>query len=235
MRCTKTRWPGTELVLLPSGPRTTELLLASVLLFVSRAGGFEVDAEERRAEERDNDGRPDGPEDIRDGIRDRHGIEYGLGLIGRQVQAGDRVGREPHRRRDRLRPGVEPRCRAHVVACELGAEIRRQETEHADDGREQGLRHAVLRDAAHELRADAVADREQEHQEEEGLERARDVDPELPDNDGGDERCRHGAEPETLIREGPDVISDRERQKDRDLGILAKCVCEPIEHGSPHR
>jgi hypothetical protein len=56
------------------------------------------------------------------------------------------------------------------------------------DRREERLRHAVPGDAAHELRPDGVADGEQEHQEDRRLERLRDGDPDLPDQDAGQER-----------------------------------------------
>ena len=60
------------------------------------------------------------------------------------------------------------------------------------------MRYAVLRDAAHELRTDAVADGEEEHQEGEGLQRSGHRDADLADDHRRDQRRRHRAEADAL-------------------------------------
>ena len=148
-------------------PGPPDLLLAPVLLLVALARGLEIDAEQRRAEQRNDDGRSDRAEDVGHRIGDRHGVQQLLGLLGRQAETVDRVGRKTHRCRDGLRAGIKSRGGADVVTGDLGDDDRGDQTEHADHRGKHRLRNAILRDAAHELRSDPVADGEQEHQEEE--------------------------------------------------------------------
>ena len=120
--------------------------------------------EQLRAEHGDHDRRADGAEHVGHRVRDRHRVEHGLGLRRRGMpEPVDGVGREAHRGGDRLRARVEARRVAEVVADELGDHDGDHQAEHALDHREERLRQAVLGDAAHELRPDAVADGEQEH------------------------------------------------------------------------
>ena len=152
----------------------------------------------------------------------------GLGLIGGQAQPVDGVGREAHRGGDGLRPRVEPGRIAEVVARELRDRDRDQEAEQALDGREERLRHAVSGDAPHELRPDGVADREQEHQEDRRLQRLRDGDPDLSDQDTGQQRGGDRPQADALEGELAKVVADGKREKDRDLRVLLQRRKEPI-------
>ena len=87
-----------QLVLIPSRSRTAELLLASVFLFVLPTRGFEIDAEQGRAEQGDDYRGAESAKNIGDGIGDRHRIEQALGFFGRQAQPVDRIGGQAHRR-----------------------------------------------------------------------------------------------------------------------------------------
>ena len=160
-----------QLELVPGCAGTAQLLLAAVLLLVALARGLEIDAEQGRAEQGKNNRGPDRAEDVGDGIGDRHRVQELLGLFGRQTEAVDRIGRQAHRRRDRLRTCIEPGGGADVIAGYPGADIGGAQTEQADHRGKQRLRNTVLRDAAYELRSHPVADREQEHQEKGRLER----------------------------------------------------------------
>ena len=216
--------------LVPGRAGTAGFLLAAVLLLIPFARGLEIDAEERRAKQRQNDGGSDRSENIRDGVGHRHRIQCFLGFLGRQAKAVDGIGRQAHRRGDRLRSGIEPRGRADAITRELGADIGRSQTEKADHDGKQRLRNAVLRDAAHELRSDAVADGEQEHQEKHRLERTADRDPELSDDDRRNQRRGHRPETKSLVGERAEVIPEGQRQEDGDLRIAAKRLHEPVNH-----
>ena len=170
----------------------------------------------------DHDRRADGAEHVGHRVGDRHRVEQRLGLVGGQAQPVDGVGREAHRGGDRLRARVEPRRVAEVVAGHLGDRDGDQQAEHALDHREDRLRQAVLGDAADELRPDAVADGEQEHQEDGRLEGLRDRDPDLSDQDAGEQRGGDRPEADALEGELAEVVPDGEREKDRDLRVLAQ-------------
>ena len=219
-----------QLELVPGRAGTAGFLLAAVLLLIPLARRLKIDAKERRAEQRQNNGGSDGSENVGDGVGDRHRIQYFLGFLGRQAEAVDRIGRQAHRRRDRLRSGIEPRSRADVVARQLRAEIGGSEAEEADHHGKQRLRKSVLRDAAHELRSNAVADGEQEHQEEDRLERTADRDPKLADDHRRDQRRGDRSKTKALVGEGAEVIPERQGQEDGDLRIAAKRLHEPINH-----
>jgi hypothetical protein len=62
-------------------------------------------------------------------------------------------------------------------------------------------------DAAHELRANAVSDGKQEHQEEDRLHLARDGNVHLADEHAGQQRARHRAKAEAAELDGPDPIA----------------------------
>ena len=121
-----------QIELVPGRPGPADRLLAAVLLLISLAGLFKIDAEQNRAEQSDDDGGSDRTEDVGDCVGDRHAVEQVLGFLGRQPEAVDGVGAEPHRGRDRLRARVETNSRPDVIARKLGDEIGRQEAEHAD-------------------------------------------------------------------------------------------------------
>jgi hypothetical protein len=65
-----------------------------------------------------------------------------------------------------------------------------------------------------------IADGEQEHQEDGRLQRLRDRDSDLPDQDTGEQRGRHRSKADALERELAEVIAQTKRQEYRDLGVL---------------
>ncbi len=66
---------------LPGRARAADFLAAAaLLLLVVLARGFEIDAEQLRAEDGNDDRRADGTEHVGHGIGDRHRVEQGLGL-----------------------------------------------------------------------------------------------------------------------------------------------------------
>ena len=203
---------------------------AALLLLVVLAGGDQVDAEQRRSDHRDHDRRADGAEHVGHRVGDRNRVDQALGLVGLQSQPVDGVGREAHRGGERLRPRVEPRRVAEVVADELTDQDRDDQAEHALDGREERLRQSILRYAAHELRSDAVADGEEEHEEDRRLEGLRDGDPDLSDQDPGQQRRGDRPQADAPELELAEVEPDREREEDRDLRVLAQRVEEPADH-----
>ena len=140
----------------------------------------------------------------------------------------DLVRRDADRGRDRLRAGVEPDRVAEIEPGDLRADdgTSRQSAQH--DQREQDLLRAVLAQAAKELRPDAVADGEQEQQEEGRLDRPRDVDAQLADGDRRQQRRRDVAQVEAgqLLRADPEA--ERERQKERELRIRAQRFDKPV-------
>ncbi len=143
--CTLLDAESTQLELVPGRAGTARFFLpASVLLLVALARGLEIDAEQGRAEQRQDDRGPDRAEDVGDGIGDRHRIQQLLGFVRRQLEAVDRIGGKAHRRRDRLRTGIEPRGGAEVIAGDLGGDNGGGQTEHAHHRGEYGLRDAVL-------------------------------------------------------------------------------------------
>ena len=223
-----------QIELVPGRPGPADRLLAAVLLLVALARLFKIDAEQSRAEQGDDDRGSDRAEDVGYGIGDRHAVEQVLGFLGRQPEAVDGVSAEPHRRRDRLRACVEAyrRYRRHSrPAWRRGRRPARQNTQCTDG--EQGLRQTILGDATHELRPDRVADRKQEHEEEERLQRPRDRDAELADDHCRDQRRSHCAKAKPFIGKRPEVVPEGQGNEDGDLGILTQRVREPSEHGFP--
>ena len=151
-------------------------------------------------------------------------------MIGGQAQPVDGVGREPHRGRDRLRARVESGRVAEVVAGELCDHHAGDQAEYALHHREDRLRQAAAGNPAHELRPDGVADGEQEHEERKRLERLVDRDPDLPDHDGGDQGGGHRPEADPLVGELAEVVTEGEREKNRDFRVGLKRREEPINH-----
>jgi hypothetical protein len=119
---------------------------------------------------------------------------------------------------------------AEIVAGDLGDRERNDQTEQAQDHGEDRLRYSILRDAAHELRSDPVADGEQEHQECERLEWPADRDAELADEHRGEQRRGHGPEAETLVGEGAEIVTGAQGQEDGDFRILPERLDEPVDH-----
>src|SRR6185295_3456979 len=225
---------GAQLELVPGRPRAAQGPLAPMLLLITLAGRLKVDAEQGRPEQGEHDGGPDRAKDVGDGVGHRHGVQELFALLGWQAQAVDGVGGKPHRGRDRLRAGIEARGGADVIAGEFRPGIGREQTEDADNRGKQRLRHAILGDAAHELRAHPVADGEQEHQEEGGLDRPGNRDAELTDEDRGNQRRRHRAKAQPLVGEGTEIVAKRQGQEDRNFRITAQRINKPIDHDAYH-
>ena len=196
------------------------------------AGAFchDVDAEELRSEEGENPAGAHRAEEIGDGIGDGDQVEFGLGLFGRQARRVDRIGGKADRGRDRVRAGEQSGSKARSVARDDRSDVDRQQTENRDDHGEKRLRRPVRRDAAHELRADTEAHREQEHDEEDRLHLARDLDAELADHNAGQQRAGDGAKAEAAEFARTDPVADGEREEDRQLRICAQGVCDVAEH-----
>ena len=112
-----------QLELVPGRAGTARFLLAPMLFLVALARRLEIDAEQGRAEQRENECGSDRAENVGDGVGDRHRVQELLGFLRRQAEAVDRVGRKAHRCRDRLRTGIKPRGGADVIAGQLGADI----------------------------------------------------------------------------------------------------------------
>src|SRR5207248_11606659 len=104
------------------------------------------------------------------------------------------------------------------------------QAEHALHYREDRLRQAAARNPAHELRPDAVADGEQEHEERKRLERLVDRDADLPNHNGGDKGGGDRSEPDPLEGELAEVVTDGEREKNRDFRVGLKRSEEPVYH-----
>ena len=66
---------GAQLELVPGRAGTAGFLLAAVLLLIALAGRLKVDAEQRRTDQRQNDGGSDGSENVGDGVGHRHRIQ----------------------------------------------------------------------------------------------------------------------------------------------------------------
>src|SRR5439155_19672245 len=92
------------------------------------------------------------------------------------------------------------------------------------------LRQAAGGNPAHELRPDGVADGEQEHEERKRLERLVHRDPDLPDHDGGDHGGGHRPEADSLVGELAEVVTEGEREKNRDFRVGLKRREEPVNH-----
>ena len=223
---------GPELPAVPGGAGAAHLLGAALLGLVILGGGDKIDAEQPRADQGDHDRRADGAEQVGHRVRDGHRVDQSLGLIGRHAQLVDGVGREAHRGGQRLRPRVEARRVAEVVADELDDRDGHHQAEQALDHREECLRQAVLGDTAHELRPDAVAHGEQEHEEHGRLERLRDRDPDLTDDDAGQQGGGDRPQPDASEGELAEVVPEGEREEDRDLGIGPQRSEEPVDHGA---
>ena len=152
-----------------------------------------------------------------------------LGLLGRQPHAVDGVRRQAHRGRQRLRPGEQPGRRARRRSPpDARRQVGRAERQQRHDHGEPRLRQPVLGDAAHELRPDAEADREQEDQEEDRLHVGRDRDVELADDDGRDQRGGDGAEAEAAPGLAADLVADGERDEDGDLRMGTQRRRDPV-------
>src|SRR4029077_14093148 len=103
-------------------------------------------------------------------------------------------------------------------------------TEHALDRREQRLRNAILGDAAHELRPNRITDGEQKHEKDCRLQRLRDGDPNLSDQNTGEQGGGDRAQADTLERETSKVVSEAKGQENCNLRVLPKGREKPLDH-----
>jgi len=130
------------------------------------------------------------------------GLEYdGSRFLGWQTQPADRIGRKPHRSGDRRRTGVEAGSGTYAITGQPCADIGGAEAERANQHREQRLRYSVLRDAPDELRSNAIADGEKEHQEKRRFQRPRNRNANLADDHGGNERRGDRAKAQASVEE----------------------------------
>src|SRR2546425_10096318 len=104
------------------------------------------------------------------------------------------------------------------------------QAEHAKTRRENRLRQAIPGDAPDELRPDAVADGEQENEEEGRLDVRRDRDAELPDHDGRQQGGRDRTKADALEGELAHVVADAQGEEERHLRIGTQCLSEPFKH-----
>src|SRR5262249_36152503 len=189
-----------------------------------------VDAESLRPEPGEKSQRGDHAEKIRDGecdcgvgedLRLRRGLErkavdrVAAGAEG--CRFGEAAGEQPHRR-----PGVEAESPGERVT---GAQADARENQ-----RERDLGQPARSQSAEELRAGAVADREEKQQEERRLEVAGYLDPELADDHARDESPPQGAEGQRAQAYPAYPVAEREREKQRHLRVMAQRLDEPVPH-----
>ncbi len=105
----------------------------------------------------------------------------------------------------------------------------RHDPQHHQTGeyREDDLGGAITPQTGKELRSDLVAHREKEEEKDEGLERPRYRNIELPDEHARKKRRRHVAQIKPRNFERSDEIADCECQKDRQFGVLLQHRDEP--------
>ncbi len=166
------------------------------LLFIAGALGGNVDPEDLRAKERQYPAGSDRAEKIGDRIGDRYEVQLRLGFLGRHSRCVDRIGGEADRGGNGLRTRQKPGGKSRPVARHDRGDVDPQQAEHGHHHREQGLRQAVRRDAAHELGPDAEADGKQEHDEEDRLHLTGNLDSDLADDDARQKRAGHRAKAE---------------------------------------
>ena len=88
----------------------------------------------------------------------------------------------------------------------------------------------ILGDTADKLRPDGVADGEEKHQEDGRLEGLRDRDPNLADQDTGQQGRRDRSQANAFVGELAKVIPDAKREEDGDLRVLAQSFKKPVNH-----
>jgi hypothetical protein len=95
------------------------------------------------------------------------------------------------------------------------------------------LRNRVALEAAKELRSDLVTGREEEKIEEYDLDDGRDLDVELADQDTGQQSADDYPKAEAPELDATDEEADREREEDRQLGIVPQRVYEVVDGPLP--
>ena len=101
--------------------------------FVRGAGRRQVDADQLRAELREQDRRSNRAEDVGHGVADGHGVGESLRLCRRQAQALDLVRGDANRSGDRLRAGIQAGRIAHVETGHESAHDRDDQAESEHD------------------------------------------------------------------------------------------------------
>lgn len=204
----------------PVAREARDLFAAGHLLLVFLARLGDVELEQLRAQRRENVSSARSAENVRYGIRHGYVVDHRLLLVGCQVQAIDRVRCHAHDCGNRLGAGQQARCGAGVESGNLGANPRRDEAEHADDDREPDLRKAVAFQSPEKLRTHAIAQREEEHQEEDGLHRRGYRDSQLSHQHPYQEGPGNSPEAEGSDLDASHPISDAEGEEDCELRVL---------------
>jgi hypothetical protein len=123
---------GAKLPAMPGRAGAAQLRLSALARFVGLAGGDRVDAEQLGAEHGQHHRRARRPEDVDDGVGDRHRIQHRLGLVGRQAKPVDGIGCQSHRGGHRLRAGVQAGRGPDIISRQLGGDDERGQGEDAD-------------------------------------------------------------------------------------------------------
>ena len=89
---------------------------------------------------------------------------------------------------------------------------------------------AILGDTADELRPNGVAHGKEKHEEDRGLQRRRDGDTNLSDENAGQESGGNRPQTNSLERELPEVISKGKSKEDGDLRVLPESRSEPLKN-----
>ncbi|OIQ64564.1 hypothetical protein GALL_538850 [mine drainage metagenome] len=74
---------------MPGCTRTSQFLLAPVLLFIALARRLQIDAEKSRTDQGKNNRGSDRAENVGYGVSDRHRIQQFPGFLGREAEAMD--------------------------------------------------------------------------------------------------------------------------------------------------
>ena len=184
---------------------------------------LQIDPKQSRREARQEPHDEARPDQVAHRVGDGDVVQQARLLGFRQLQPVDRVARCTDDRGLGEGTGHEARRGAGVVSHELGAGDGRQQAGHAQDDRQRHLAHRTLLETPEELRTDLVAGREQEQVEKDDLDERMDGNVELSDHHAGQQRPHDVAEGEGPEPHAPDQESERERQEDRQLGIVPQC------------
>ena len=98
------------------------------------------------------------------------------------------------------------------------------------DNSEEGLWSSIFRDATNELWSNPVPHSKEKHEEDSGLQRRRNRNSNLSDQDTRQQRGGDRSETEAAELEFAEKVTQREREKDGDLRVLAEGCCEPGKH-----
>ncbi len=150
-------------------------------------------------------------------------------FVRRQSKAIDQFGGQ-----DGCRKSFVIRVKSHsgsnVKAGNLRSKERWGQTDHAHNSANSACGTPSVAMSLNELGPHSVADRKQEHQEDGCLERRRNRDAELTDDNGRDKGCGHRAKAKAFVGERAEIIAQGQRQKDGYFGIAAEGAWEPVDH-----